>query len=248
MDVLQQARQKLATICAEHNIDPTLPITVRCLTPDEAIGAEASSEFVIKKGKERVIEAEFDGAAGQAFTDHPGDWRGSLEELMQLDLTETGQRAIFTAGLNAVLRRLDRATGTIHCLNDEPSRCGEEFTNLLYERFGIADYGLIGLQPAILEAMGDGFGTARLRVLDLNEDHIGQERFGVTIWDGEKDLLRLIDWCEVGVATGSSVVNGSINDLLKQFDAAGKPLVFFGNTISGVAALLDLPRLCPFGR
>lgn len=248
MDVLQQAQQQLITLCTTNNIDQTLPVTVRCLTPDEAIGSEASSEFVIKKGKERVIEADFDGAAGQAFTDHPGDWQGSLEELLHLDLTDTGRRAVFTAGLNAVLRRLNRATGTIHCRDDEPSRCGEEFTNLLYERFGIAEYGLIGLQPAILEAMGDGFGTARLRVLDLNEENIGQERFGVTVWDGDKDLQRLIDWCEVGVATGSSVVNGSIDDLLKRFAAAGKPLVFFGNTISGVAALLDLPRLCPFGR
>lgn len=247
MDVLQQAKQQLANICTELKVDRTQLVTVRCLTPDEAIGAEASSEFVIKKGKERVIEANFDGVAGQAFTDHPSDWLGSLDELMQLDLTETGQRAVFTAGLNAVLRRLDRASGTIHCRNDEPSRCGEELTGLLYERFGVAHYGLIGLQPAILEAMGDGFGTSRLRVLDLNEDNIGQERFGVLVWDGEKDLLRLIDWCEVGVATGSSVVNGSINDLLKQFAAAGKPLVFFGNTISGVAALLDLPRLCPLG-
>lgn len=247
MDVLHKAQQQLANICADLNIDQTQPVAVRCLTPDEAIGAEASSEFVIKKGKERVIEAEFDGAAGQAFTDHPGDWLGSLDELLQLDLTDTGRRAIFTAGLNAVLRRLDRATGTIHCRNDEPSRCGEELTGLLYEQFGVAHYGLIGLQPAILEAMGDGFGTSRLRIVDLNEDNIGQERFGVTVWDGERDLQQLIDWCEVGVATGSSVVNGSINDLLKRFAAAGKPLVFFGNTISGVAALLDLPRLCPFG-
>lgn len=247
MDVLQQARLKLTTICSDHNMDLTKPVAVRCLTPDEAIGADASSEFVIKKGKETVIQADFDGAAGQAFTDHPNDWLGSLDELLQLDLTETGRRAIFTAGLNAVLRRLDLATGTIHCRNDEPNRCGEELTNLLYNRFGVAEYGLIGLQPAILEAMGDGFGTARIRVLDLNEDNIGQERFGVTVWDGEKDLQKLIDWCEIGVATGSSVVNGSINDLIKSFAAASKPLVFFGNTISGVAALLDLPRLCPLG-
>jgi hypothetical protein len=50
----------------------------------------------------------------------------------------------------------------------------------------------------------------------------------------------------VGLATGSSVVNGSINDLLARFLAVGKPLLFFGNTISGVAALLGLDRICPF--
>jgi len=247
MDILQQAQEKLVCLCSEANLDPAQQITVRCLTPDEAIGAEASQEFVIKKGKERVIEAEYNGAAGQAFTDQPSNWLGNLEEMLQLDLNDIGQRAIFTAGLNAVLRWLGKASGTIHCRNDEPSRCGEELANLLYNHFGVQKYGLIGLQPAILEAMGDGFGTSRLQVLDLNEDNIGEKRFGVTVGDGEKDLQQLIDWCDVGVATGSSVVNGSINDLLSRFEVAEKPLVFFGNTISGVAALFDLPRLCPFG-
>jgi uncharacterized protein (DUF4213/DUF364 family) len=66
--------------------------------------------------------------------------------------------------------------------------------------------------------------------------------------DGEKDLAELVEWCEVGLATGSSVVNGTINEILERFEAAGKPVVFFGNTISGVAALLNLERICPFAR
>jgi hypothetical protein len=246
MDILQQAQRQLAALCADADLDPALPLTVRCLTPDEAIGASADPNFVIKKGKERVIEATFDGARGQAFTDHPGNWQGTLGELLAMDLEDIGQRAIFTAGLNAVLRRLERAEGTIHCLNDEPTRCGEELAELLYEKFGIRNFGLIGLQPAILDGMTAGFGTPRIRVLDLNADNIGQERFGVTVWDGEKDLDQMIEWCDVGVATGSSVVNGSINDLLTRFEAAGKPLLFFGNTVAGVAALLGLDRLCPF--
>jgi hypothetical protein len=57
-----------------------------------------------------------------------------------------------------------------------------------------------------------------------------------------------VDWCGVGLATGSSLVNGTIDDIYDRFGGAGKPLVFFGNTISGAAALLGLDRLCPFGR
>jgi hypothetical protein len=246
MDVLQQAQQQLTTLCLQYVLNLTHSVTVRCLTPEEAIGDRADNNFVIKKGKEKVIEACFDGARGQAFTDHPGDWQGTLEELLGLELNEIGKRAIFTAGLNAVLRQLGRAEGTIHCRNEEPTRCGEEMARLLHERFGICKYGLIGLQPAILDSMTAGFGSAKIRVLDMNEDNIGQEKFGVTIWDGEKDLNQLVEWCDVGLATGSSVVNGSINDLLARFLAVGKPLLFFGNTISGVAALLGLDRICPF--
>ena len=50
------------------------------------------------------------------------------------------------------------------------------------------------------------------------------------------------------LVTGSSIVNGTIDGIKSLFETAGKPLVFFGNTISGAAALLGLDRLCPFGR
>lgn len=59
MDILEQARKKLDTVCIEHNLDRNETITVRALTPDEAIDASADENFVIKKGKERVIEASF---------------------------------------------------------------------------------------------------------------------------------------------------------------------------------------------
>ncbi|GAG43712.1 unnamed protein product, partial [marine sediment metagenome] len=77
-------------------------------------------------------------------------------------------------------------------------------------------------------------------------DNIGQSRCGVEVWDGGTDLPRLVDWCEVGLATGSSIVNGTINDIRRRFQDAGKPLLFFGNTIAGAAVLLDLDRVCPF--
>ena len=83
---------------------------------------------------------------------------------------------------------------------------------------------------------------------DLNPDNIGKERAGVLVWDGAADLARLVEWYDVGLATGSSIVNGTIDDIVDRFQAACKRLVFFGNTISGAAALLGLRRMCPFGR
>ncbi|ABA87493.1 hypothetical protein Pcar_0232 [Syntrophotalea carbinolica DSM 2380] len=246
MDLLQQAQIKLATLCDAHQLDKNSCVTVRVLTPDEAIGANADKDFVIKKGKERVIEACWNGICGQAFTDQPHDWQGRLDQLLAMDLDSADQRAVFTAGLNAVLRGIEQADGTIHCKDDEPAQCGEEFTLQLHRRFGVKRFGMIGLQPAILDAMVEGFGSVRTRVVDLNADNIGHKRCDVMVWDGEKDLDKLIEWCEVGVATGSTVVNGSIDQLREKFEEAGKPLVFFGNTISGVASLMNLERICPF--
>ncbi len=248
MDILAQAREKLEAICSRNNVDRNEKVTVRALTPDEAIGAKADENFVIKKGKERVIEASFREARGQAFTDAPGNWEGTLGELLTLDLRETGYRAVFTAGLNAVLRSVGLASGTVHCKDDEPTKCGAEMPENIHKLFGTRRYGMIGLQPAILKEMVDAYGKVGMRVADLNPDNIGQVREDLLVMDGEKELRDLVEWCDVGLATGSSVVNGTINDILERFEAAGKPVVFFGNTISGVAALLNLTRICPFAK
>jgi len=248
MDILEQARQELERICNERGLDRNDRITVRALTPDEAIGATADENFVIRKGKERVIEAVYREARGQAFTDAPGNWEGTLGELLALDLSESGYRAMFTAGLNAVLRQLDLASGTVHCKDDEPTKCGTEMPGEIHKLFGTRRIGMIGLQPAILKEMVDAYGKVGMRVADLNPDNIGQVREDLLVMDGEKQLDELVKWCDVGLATGSSVVNGTINDILERFEAAGKPVAFFGNTISGVAALLNLERVCPFAR
>ncbi len=246
MDMLNQAREKLTAMCADRGVNADARISIRPLSPDDAIGARADGEFVIKKGKERVIEATFDGARGQAFTDTPSEWTGSLRELLDLDLSVVRNRALFVAGLNAVMRCLESAEGTIHCKDEDPTRCGPDIAGTVEQRFGQVRVGLIGLQPSILKGLADKLGPDNVRVVDLNPDNIGATKSGVTVWDGNTDLQRLMDWCEVGLSTGSSVVNGTINDIRARFAQAGKPLIFFGNTISGIAALLGLDRLCPF--
>ena len=116
------------------------------------------------------------------------------------------------------------------------------------KRFGRQRFGLIGLQPAILSAMAERFGTDSVKVVDLNPENIGTLKSGVLVWDGRRTLARLAFWCDVGLATGSSLVNGTIGEIRELFGDQGKPVVFFGNTISGAAALLGLDRICPFGR
>ncbi|GAB4332101.1 MAG: DUF364 domain-containing protein [Candidatus Abyssubacteria bacterium] len=248
MGLLEEARGKLLKLLDSRGIDRQRALLVRPLQPDEAIGKDASQDFVIKKGKERVIEATFAGARGQAFTDQPSAWSGTVEDLVRLDLSRVTNRAVVVAGLNAILRYLGGARGTVHCLNEDPSRCGEAMVAELERRFGKKRVGLIGLQPAILSALVKRFGADAVRVLDLNADNIGISKYGVPIWDGERDLARVVEWCEVGLATGSSVVNGTIDEIKARFGTAGKPLIFFGNTVAGVAVLLDLERICPFGQ
>jgi hypothetical protein len=248
LDSLKQARERLQEILDRKRTDRSLPVQVHPLDPDEAIGKDADPSFAIKKGKERVIEATFQGHKGQAFTDRPSRWSGTLVDLLSLTLVEISNRAVFVAGLNAVLSALEQLPGTIHCKDKDPSRCGPEIARSLYERFGEVRVGLVGLQPSILKALVSQFGPDAVRVVDLNPENIGETRSGVVVWDGEEDLSRLVAECDIGLATGSSVVNGTLDEILEHFQQAEKPLILFGNTISGVAALLGLERLCPFGR
>jgi len=248
MIVLERARERLLCLCKEQHVEPCCRITVRPLSPDEAIGRQASYEFPIQRGKERVIEAVFREACGQAFTDRPRTWDGTVDDLLHIDLSNTSSSAVFVAGMNAVLRALDAAAGTVHCRDEDPGRCGPVIAEKIERDYGSVRIGLIGLQPAILAALAWRFSPDRVRVTDLNPDNVGKERSGVPVWDGSTDLARLVEWCDVGLATGSTIVNGSIDEITERFGSARKPLAFFGNTISGAAALLGLRRICPFGR
>jgi uncharacterized protein (DUF4213/DUF364 family) len=247
MSILEKARNEFINVCNEHSLDPNQTITIHPLLPSDAIG-DAEGDFVIKKGKEYVIEAAFDKARGQAFTGIACNWNGTLKELLSLELSDTRNRGIFVASINAVLRALGQASGTNHCRDEDPTNCGPEIAGQLEAKFGAKRFGLIGLQPAILKALVNHFTREFVRVVDLNPDNIGNVKHGIEVWDGQSDLPRLVEWSEVGLATGSSIVNGTIDEIIRLFKDDGKPVVFFGNTISGTAALLDLDRLCPFGR
>ena len=247
MSILEKARNEFINVCNEHRLDLNQTIAIHPLLPRDAIG-DAEGDFVIKKGKEYVIEATFDNARGQAFTGIACQWNGTIEELLSLELSDTRNRGIFVASLNAVLRALRQASGTNHCRDEDPTNCGPEVAGQLEARFGVKRFGLIGLQPAILKALVNRFTHELVRVVDLNSDNIGNVKHGIEVWDGQSDLPRLVEWSEVGLATGSSIVNGTIDEIIRCFKDDGKPLVFFGNTISGTAALLDLDHICPFGR
>ena len=246
MDMLERARDELSVLLDSHDIDYDLPVHVMPLTPDQAIG-DADDEFVIKKGKERVIEATVAGSRGQAFTDTPRKWKGTVGDALSLDLTGTGNRAVFVAVLNAVLRHIHAAPGTIHCRDDDPADCGSVLAREIRMRYGEGNVGLIGLQPAILAGPVKELGEKRVRVLDRNAENVGKMKRGVLV-EKEENLKDVAAWSDVGLATGSSLVNGTIDRIVEAYDEEEKPLLFYGNTIAGAAVLLGLSRICPFAR
>jgi len=151
--------------------------------------------------------------------------------------------------LNAVLRKNKLANKTVHCKNEEPEMCATSLMQWLQERVQPeAKIGLIGLQPAMLQKLSATFGAHRLLASDLNPKTIGSKKWGVTILDGEADNQRLMEQADFVLVTGSAIVNGSFNRLYYTLSEMNKPFAAFGNTISGVASLLNVPHVCFNGR
>ncbi len=213
-------------------------VKARALTTEEAIGNPEGDDFPLQQGKERLMQAELDGALGQAYTDRYGDFEGTLAEVFDMPLTNNFRRAVFVSTLNAVLRSLGLAEKTIHCRDQGPGLCAAELSQHIQDRYGRGRIAQVGLQPAMVEALA---AALPLRVLDLDPDNVGTEKRGVRI-EGPDAREEVIAWADLLLVTGTTLVNDTIEDFLDH-----KPVLFYGSTIAGAAALMGWDRFCGQG-
>jgi uncharacterized protein (DUF4213/DUF364 family) len=213
------------------------PVSVRArvLTTEEAIGNPEADDYPLQKGKEKLMQAEFQGAMGQAFTDRYGDFEGTLEDVLQMSLKNNFRRAVFVATINAVLRRLGRIENTIHCRDQEPVECAAELASHIQGKYGAVKIALIGFQPRIVQSLSSHFD---IRVLDLDKDNIGTRKFGVGI-EGPGQTASAVNWADLLTVTGTTLVNDTIGNFLND-----KPIIFYGTTIAGAAHLMGWERFC----
>jgi hypothetical protein len=208
------------------------------LSPEQAIGNPEDKDYPLVAGVERLMQAEFRGSLGQAYTDMYGDFSGTLSEIVDMDLKNNFRRAIFISSLNAVMKHLGLITKTVHCKNAQPPECSQELVRYIEKNYGQPKVAMVGFQPRMVEALAKHF---ELRVTDMDKDNIGKEKFGVKIDDPSRAEENL-RWCDIALVTGTTVVN----DTIDQF-RIDKPVIFYGITISGAAKLLGLNHFCPFG-
>jgi uncharacterized protein (DUF4213/DUF364 family) len=243
--VLKEAKEKLQVIAAGHHLgDTAVRVTIGTLSVKQAIGSPRRQDFALMQGKEVMIEAQLLGSYGQAFTDAPSDFTGSLNDILGLSLDRNENRAIFIATLNAVTAHLKMATGMRHCRDEEPEKCAAEMAQHILGDAGKVKVGLIGLQPAILENLVIAFGADNVRCTDLNPDNVGSRKYGAEIWDGSTETGKLIRWCDLVLVTGSTIVNNTFDEIREKAYSRGKRLIIFGVTVAGISALLGLERAC----
>lgn len=241
----EEARDILRTIINDRGLgDEPVQVSIGTLSVEQAIGAPSRQDYPLLEGKEVMIEAEFRGSFGQAFTDRPHDFAGSLNDVIKLNLNTNENRAIFIATLNAVTAHLGMATGMRHCHDEEPEECARQIARHILDEWGRVKVGMVGLQPAILENLVLTFDGANVRCTDLNPNNIGSRRYGAEIWNGREETRKLIEWCDIPLVTSSTLVNNTFDDIRKEVASQGKPLLVFGVTGAGASALLGLKRLC----
>lgn len=239
-DFYRELKARFAALISEHGLlEETVSLRAKALTPEEAIGITKRKDYPILTGRDVMVQAQCGGCLGQAFTDAPAAFEGSLREVCELDIeTDAHGRGIFIASLNAVMQALGIVKCTVHCRNEGPELCAPMAVEKIKREYGKPRLALIGYQPSLLAALAQEF---PLRVLDLNPDNIGHLRSGITVEDGGNKNLReeICDRAELILCTGSTVCNGSIVDFLK-YDK----VLYYGTTLAGAAALMELPRLC----
>ena len=242
MTMLDEARIKLSQIAENQNwadTEKVMIVSSRHLTPNEAIGKPDRDDYPLLTGKEVMMEARFRTGVGQAFTNQPGQFEGTLGEVLQLPLNTNFHRAVFVATLNALMRSLHQVEATVHCKDKEPALCAQELPAYIQKQYGKPKIAFIGFQPALIQALHEA--SFDLRVTDLNPDNIGQIRCGVHIDDAVLNVKNA-RWADIILSTGSVLVNDTYHELQQ-----GKPLIYYGVTIAGLAKLFDLPRICFYG-
>lgn len=232
--IYDRLKSSLAALIDDHDLaGQDLQVRCRILDSLEAIGSPTDRDYPILRGREHMVEAVFEGFRGQAFADEFENLDGPVEQLLDMEVDSNARRAIFIAGLNAVYRRCGLCEKTVHCRDEEPRDCAECLHEIIPTGEKVF---LAGLQPRFLEALAP---TNPVRAVDLDPRNVGERRFGVEIEpaDTTSDATA---WCDRILATGSTIVNGTITTFLE----SGKPTVFFGVTISAVAEILGLETFC----
>lgn len=234
MSLFEQLRKAFTATVAQHGLEKE-PLRVRCraLSVDEAIGSPEENDYPIQRGKEKMVQAEFCGHFGQAFSCEISRGDYTLEEVLKLRLESDWERAVFLSALNAVYAALGLADRTIHCKDREPVECASKLGEVVEPGRKVA---LFGLQPRFLEKLKE---LGEVRCVDLDPDLVNEKKCGVVIEPVEKSE-EVMNWCDMVLVTGSATVNDTFGFFLNR----DKPVYVFGTTGAATAGILNLPRFC----
>jgi hypothetical protein len=194
--------------------------------------------------KEVLIEANFKGIKGQAFTEDGLEIQGKVDDILNIDLNTCNSRALFIASTNAVLRYLNLIQGTVHCNVEEAKICAQKMADSFSRRYGMfLTIGMVGFQPFVAEALIKKIGKENIRICDK---YNANKNFYDVLIEDEKNMKNIVAGSFLTLAIGSTIIDGKIDEIIKTFkeDNKSRIVVFYGVTIASAQKLLGLKRIC----
>lgn len=81
-DFYRELKARFAALISEHSLlEESVSLRAKALTPEEAIGITKRKDYPILTGRDVMVQAQCGGCLGQAFTDAPAAFEGSLREV-----------------------------------------------------------------------------------------------------------------------------------------------------------------------
>lgn len=185
---------------------------------------------------EYCVTATLKGFQGEAYTETPEAFEGTLKEALEIAPTEKGISAITVAALNAAVNCLGLAPGCFPEGEQARIDYADALCRYVTEKHGKNNIILVGYDGYLVKRFveeGLDFWT-----MDKDPANITQNRFHhVVVNNAKRNRESSFIWGKYFIVTGSSLCNGTIVHYLN----SGKEILFYGITCAGAATLLSLP-------
>lgn len=189
---------------------------------------------------EYAVTATLCGVKGEAYTETPEDFEGTLQQALDIGPGEKGISVVTIAALNAAVSYLKKTPGTFPEGEEAHTRYADALCKYVTEHYGTNNIVLVGYDGYLVKRFMDeglDFWT-----MDRDPDHIAQDRFHhVVVNNAKRNRESSFVWGKYFIVTGSTLCNGTILHYLN----SGKELLFYGITCQGTATLLNLPWFSP---
>ena len=245
MSINELYQQMICGFLALPDISPLLdePVTVSFSgIPEQTLRPEHDPPSTVAR-PEYCVTAMIREVKGEAYTETPQQFQGTLRQALKIDPSENGISAVTVSAINAAMHYLSLCPGVFPEEPQYPYEYARALCDHVIEHYGRSNIVLVGYDGYIVKQFMDeglDFWT-----LDRDPDHISQDRFHhVVVNSAKRNRESSFVWGRLLIVTGSTLCNGTICQYLD----SGRDLLFYGITCAGAATLLGLPWFAPAGK
>ncbi len=207
--------------------------------PEVTLRPDGDKITSINRPEYRVI-ADFQGTKGEAYTECPCGFEGTLKEALDIRPTDNGISAATIASINAAMSHFGHFKGIFP---DDPAvhqKYAKKLCIYVSRNFGRSNIVLVGYDGYIVKTFvesGIDFWT-----IDRNPENISRNLFQhIVVNSGKWNRESAFAWGKVFLITGSTLCNGTITQYLGRGIEQGRQILFYGITAAGPMKLLGLP-------